>query len=187
MTTGHATGHVFIAVSLDGYIARPDGGIDWLDAGPPAPEDEDFGYAAFVARMDGLVMGRESFETVLGFGDWPYEMPVVVLSSTLTEGDIPARLRGRVLLMSGEPAAVMEQLAGRGWARVYIDGGETIRRFLRAGYIAEMILTRLPVLIGAGRPLFGALAQDLWLEHAGTESFANGFVQSRYAVPVPRS
>lgn len=176
------TGHVFIATSLDGYIARADGGIDWLTGGEPAPPTEDFGYAEFMARMDGLVMGRGSFETVAGFDAWPYEKPVVVLSGTLTPGDIPARLSGKVRLMSGPPANVLERLSAEGWRRAYVDGGETIQRFLAAGCIAELIVTRLPVLIGGGRPLFGPRDRDLWLTHDRTRAFGNGLVQSRYTV-----
>ncbi len=179
------TGHVFIAVSLDGFIARPDGGIDWLsndEHGTPDQKGEDYGCAAFMARMDGIVMGRASFETVAGFATWPYPQPVIVLSGSLRQADLPGRLRRKVRLMSGNPREVLGTLAGEGWARAYVDGGETIRRFLRAGCIADMVITRLPVLIGRGRPLFGPVESDLWLTHAGTHSYAGGLVQSRYVV-----
>lgn len=177
------TGHVFIATSLDGFIARPDGALDWLSGagqGDALPEAEDFGYAAFMAAMDGIVMGRATFDTVAGFDRWPYEDLVVVLSDTLRQGDIPGRLRGKVRLMSGPPERIMATLDDEGWRRAYIDGGHTIRRFLQAGCIDEMILSRLPVLIGRGRPLFGAAEPDLWLTHLDTRSFPGGMVQSRY-------
>jgi dihydrofolate reductase len=182
------TGHVFIATSLDGFIARPDGRLDWLidtPKGPKKPEGEDFGYGAFLAAMDGLVMGRGTFEAVRDFDPWPYEKPVVVLSAALRDADIPDRLRGRLSLDRGTPAEVMGRLAGKGWRRAYVDGGATIRQFLAAGQIAEIVVSRLPVLIGAGLPLFGPEGQDRWLTHAETRSYPGGLVQSRYLVERP--
>jgi dihydrofolate reductase len=179
------TGHVFIATSLDGYIARPDGGLDWL-LSRDAP-GEDHGYDDFLSRMDGIVMGRRSFEAVQALGvPWPYPKSVVVLSRTLAPADLPAEFRGRVEVTSEAPRALFERLSRSGWHRVYVDGGAVIRSFLAAGLIADLILTRIPVLIGQGLPLFGPLTGDLPLRHEGTRAFPSGLVQSRYALlPSP--
>lgn len=174
------TGHVFIATSLDGYIARSDGGIDWLTSF--ASSGEDHGYSAFIARMDGLVMGRGTYQKVLTFGTWPYDKPVVVLSRSLTSEDVPAELAGRVEVMDGSPREVMDRLTVRGWARAYVDGGKVIQAFLRAGLIEDMTVSRIPVLIGNGLPLFGPLDRDYPLTHIETQAFVSGLVQSKYAL-----
>ncbi|MGZ9809236.1 dihydrofolate reductase family protein [Pseudoroseicyclus sp. H15] len=174
-------GHVFIATSLDGYIARVDGGIDWLDR--PDAAGEDHGYDAFMARMDGLVMGRLTFKTVLGFGiPWPYSKPVVVLSRSMSDDEIPPELKDKVRLWSSAPDEAMERLTEEGWARAYVDGGQLIQSFMRAGFIKELTISRLPLLLGGGRPLFGALVDDVAMTHLGTETFPSGIVQSRYRV-----
>ncbi len=170
---------VFIATSLDGYIARPDGGIDWLPA-PSGDEADDHGYGAFVAGIDAIVMGRNTYELVLTFGDWPFSKPVVVLTSRALE--LRADLAGKVVTMSGTPEYIVRDCAARGWTSLYIDGGVTIQRFLAAGLIERLIVTRVPVLIGRGLPLFGALEQDIRMEHQRTQAFANGLVQSEYRV-----
>lgn len=172
--------HVFIATSLDGFIARPDGGIDWLEM--PELAGEDHGYDAFVARMDGLIMGRATYETVLGFGDWPYNKPIWVLSRNLRS--LPAELEGRVRLLDASPREALAEAQAAGWARAYVDGGRLIQSFLAEGLISEMILSRLPVLLGAGRPLFGGLPCDVALTHLGTQSFPSGLVQSHYRVGI---
>jgi dihydrofolate reductase len=174
------TGHVFIAQSLDGFIARPDGGLDWLlSRGDPA---EDHGYEAFIAGVDGIVMGRGTFETVLSFDPWPYVLPVFVLSASLRADAVPRRLEGRVRILDLTPAAAMAQLAGEGFARVYVDGGRVVQSFLAAGLVADMVVTTVPVLIGDGRPLFGPLPGDVALVHEATTAFPSGLVQSRYRV-----
>lgn len=174
------TGHVYIGTSLDGFIARPEGEIDWLEAVPV--EGEDHGYDAFMAGVDGLIIGRGTYETALGFGDWPYHKPVVVLSRSLRERDVPRHLGPGVWTTSGDPDAVMAELAAVGWRRAYVDGGQVIQSFLRAGLIADMVVTRLPILIGQGRPIFGELARDIMLKHVETRAFPSGLVQSRYSV-----
>ena len=169
---------VFIATSLDGFIARPDGGLDWLPV--PGP-DEDYGYHAFMDSVGCLVMGRKSFETVLAFEPWAYgDKRVIVLSETLDA--IPTPVGGRVELFKGSQEALVEKLAGEGVRRVYLDGGKTIQGFLRAGLVSDILITRIPVLIGEGIPLFGPLDQDVALTHLRTEAYPNGFVQSVYAV-----
>ena len=174
------TGHVFIATSLDGFIARPDGGIDWLLSRDTAGEDH--GYGTFIADIDGIVMGRGSFEKVLTFDPWPYTKPVVVLSKQLSSSSVPDGLKEKVRVLDLAPKAAMEKLAHEGWRRVYVDGGQIIQSFLRAGLIEDLVVTQIPVLIGKGRPLFGALPRDLPLIHLATKTFPSGLVQSRYQV-----
>ena len=173
---------VFIAASMDGYIARPDGSLDWLHAGAgSAPVD--YGYDAFMATVDALVIGRKTYETVLGFPKWPYgAKPVFVLSSGLLA---PAPEGAVLEQLSGEPRDIVLQLEGRGIRHIYVDGGDTIQRFLRAGLIQRLIVNRIPVLIGSGIPLFGETGRDLVLEHVVTRVYATGLVQSEYTVTSP--
>lgn len=174
------TGHSFMATSLDGFVARPDHRLDWLTKQPTAPEDH--GYDAFVAGMDGIVMGSGSFRTVLGFAEWPYAKPVVVLSHSLTPADIPPHLTDRVRLSTLSPAALMAELATQGWTRVYVDGGSLIHSFLRAGLVQDMTLTVIPILIGQGLRMFGPLTQDIDLTLDRATPFPSGLVQLRYFV-----
>lgn len=173
--------HIFIATSLDGFIARPNGAIDWLESASTegATSGEDYGYHAFMATVDAIVMGRHSYEKVLTFGAWPYgEKPVVVLTSKGVT--IAPELQATVSQMAGTPAEVSEALAGRGWRSLYVDGGVTAQGFLRAGLVERMIVTRIPVLIGQGIPLFGPLSKDLRLQHIRTTAYPTGLVQSEY-------
>jgi dihydrofolate reductase len=174
------TGHVFIATSIDGFIARPDGSLDWL-LSRDAP-GEDHGYDTFMQRIDGLVMGRGTYEAVLGFDPWPYDKPVLVLSRTLAGTPVPDHLAGRVRFADLSPAEAMRQLASEGLGRVYVDGGQIVQAFLAAGLVADIVITRVPVLLGSGRPLFGPTAADIPLTHLGTVAFPSGLVQSTYRV-----
>jgi dihydrofolate reductase len=172
---------VFIATSLDGFIARKDGAIDWLTGSEQAGGGEDYGYGEFFASIDILVMGRNTYELALTFPAWPYTgKKVVVLSSSTPP--IPEKLATDVTVMSGTPTEVVQQLAERGARHLYVDGGKTIQGFLSAGLIDEMTITRIPILIGEGIPLFGPLAQDIRLHHRQTRVYDNGFVQSKYSV-----
>lgn len=174
---------VYIATSLDGFIARPNGDLDWLTNGHDAPEGEDYGYQAFMDTVDGIIMGRHTFEKVLTFDAWPYPTHTVVVLSSRTM-TLPSHLGKNVQLLSATPQDVMRQLATQGVHHVYVDGGTTIQRFLEAELINELIITRLPMLIGEGIPLFGAVRSDIKLTHVETRQFPNGFVQSRYRMPV---
>jgi dihydrofolate reductase len=173
---------VFIATSLDGYIAREDGSIDWLEqANTSIPAGEDCGYGEFFTSVDALVMGRNTFEQVRSFEPWPYgDKRVVVMSSRNME--IPRALSATVSATAEPPVQVVMQLAAKGLHHLYIDGGKTIQSFLRAGLINELTITLIPVLLGAGRPLFGPLNNDVQLEHLATRSYDFGFVQNRYRV-----
>ncbi|MEK6336426.1 MAG: dihydrofolate reductase family protein [Acidobacteriota bacterium] len=167
---------VFIGTSLDGFIARANGSFDFLPAGGGEPH----GYEEFMATVDALVMGRHTYETVLAFDTWPFPgKPVFVLS---TRRLAPAPSGAVVEHMSGDPADIVSQLEGRGIQHIYVDGGITIQRFLRAGLIQRLIITRVPVLIGEGIPLFGALPRDIALIHIATRQYPSGLVQSEYEV-----
>jgi dihydrofolate reductase len=167
---------VFCGVSVDGFIARPDGGIDWL---PQVTEDH--GYTELMATVDALVIGRGTYETVLGFAEWPYgRTPVIVLSTRAL--DLSAHRGYPVEQMGGEPAEIVARLAARGMKHIYVDGGITIQRFLRAGMIQRLIVTRVPVLIGQGIPLFGPLDADVPLRHVRTRDFPSGLVQTEYLI-----
>lgn len=167
---------VFIGTSVDGFIARTNGGLDFLPPGGGEPH----GYAEFMETVDALVIGRKTFETVLAFDAWPYaEKRVFVLS---TRKLAPAPAGAIVEHMSGDPADIVSQLEARGIQHVYVDGGVTIQRFLRAGLIQRLIITRVPVLIGDGIPLFGTLPHDVQLHHIATRHYPSGLVQSEYQV-----
>ena len=168
---------VFVGTSVDGFIARPNGDLDFL----PAGGGESHGYDEFMASVDALVIGRKTFETVLNFAVWPYgNKRVVVLSSRPV--DLSAA-RGAVLeQMAGPPAEIVSKLAASGAHNLYVDGGITIQGFLRAVLVERLIITRVPVLIGDGIPLFGALTRDLRLRHVATQHYPSGLVKSEYRV-----
>lgn len=179
MTGQLPSAEVFIATSLDGYIARPDGDIDWL-TGRPFPEGEDYGYAAFQDGIGAMVMGRESFEKVLTFPEWPYKVPVVVLSRTPDRVVVPEAVQDMVRVSGNGPQAVLQELGAEGVTRVYIDGGHTIRSFMAEGLIRRVIVTLIPVLLGQGRPLWGHGAGDRDLTLVASRHWDNGFVQVEY-------
>ena len=169
---------VFIGTSLDGFIARANGDLDFRPPGGGEPH----GYDEFMATVDALVIGRKTFETILTFDTWPYgEKPVFVLS---TRPLAPAPLGAVVERLTGGMADIVAQLDDRGIRHVYVDGGITVQRFLQAGLIQRLIITRVPVLIGTGIPLFGALQRDIALTHVATRQYASGLVQSEYVVKV---
>ncbi|HXH68001.1 MAG TPA: dihydrofolate reductase family protein [Candidatus Limnocylindrales bacterium] len=168
---------VFVGTSVDGFIARLNGAFDFL----PAEGGEPHGYDEFMASVDALVIGRNTFETVLGLGEWPYgRKRVVVLSSRPV--DLSAARGGVVEQMNGAPEEIVAKLAASGVRHVYVDGGITVQRFLRAGLVTRLIITRVPVLIGEGIPLFGTLPHDVRLRHVATQQYASGMVKSEYDV-----
>lgn len=166
---------VFIGTSLDGFIARLNGEFDFLSPSG----DEPHGYEEFIATVDAPVIGRKTYETVLSFDTWFCEKPVFVLSSNELA---PAPLGAVVERMSGDPKEIVAELDRRGIRHAYIDGGITIQKFLNAGLIERLIITRVPVLIGTGIPLFGATLRDISLKHIATRSYASGLVQSEYEI-----
>jgi dihydrofolate reductase len=174
------TGHVFIATSVDGYIARSDGDIGWLLLRDDPAEDH--GYADFIADKDMIVMGRGSYEKILSFDTWPYDRPVLVLSKQLVGMPVPDALQGKVQFSNLSPAETMGELARRNVHRVYVDGGQLVQSFLRVGLIKDIVITTVPVLIGAGKPLFGTLPRDIDLALVSSRSFPSGLVQSTYRI-----
>ena len=173
---------VFIGTSVDGFIARSNGDLDWLPPGGGEPH----GYNEFIATVDAIVIGRKTFETVLTFDAWPYgDTRVVVLSSKPVDfSAIPTAIVER---MDGSPADIVARLAATGAHHLYIDGGVTIQRFLRAGLIERLVITRVPVLIGDGVPLFGVLPHDVRLRHVATRDYPSGLVQSEYHIDASSS
>jgi dihydrofolate reductase len=171
---------VYIATSVDGFIARENGSVDWLPTGEGVGS-EDYGYQDFMNSVDALVMGRNTYELVLSFGSWPYgEKPIVVLSRQHLE--IPESISNTVSVMSASPSDVIQRLVERGYKHLYIDGGKTIQGFIREGLIQKIIITKVPILIGSGIPLFGALPHDIRFLHLETLQFDNGLVQSKYEI-----
>jgi dihydrofolate reductase len=171
---------VFVGVSLDGFVARSNGEFDFL----PADGGEPHGYDEFIATVDVIVIGRKTFETVLSLPEWPYgSKRVVVLSSrTLDLSAVPGH---PVEQMAGTPAEIVAKLAAQGAHHLYVDGGITLQNFLQAGLIQRITITRVPVLIGRGIPLFGPLEQDIRLQHIATQTYTSGLVKSEYQVLYP--
>ncbi|NTH16405.1 dihydrofolate reductase [Agrobacterium rhizogenes] len=174
------TGHVFIATSLDGFIARESGDIDWLLKHDQAGEDH--GYNDFISDIDVIVMGRGTYEAVRGMGDWFYTRPVLVLSAQFARQAVPSELEGKVRFSAESPEQAMATLQSEGARRAYVDKGRIIQSFLALDMINDMVITRVPILLGTGRPLFGGGQPDVALAHKGTRSFPSGLVQSHYEV-----
>jgi dihydrofolate reductase len=172
---------VFVGASVDGFIARSNHDLDWL----PADGGEPHGYEEFIATVDAIVIGRKTFDKVMTFGSWPYrDKRVVVLSSRSL--DLSVVVGGIVEQMGGAPAEIVSNLAATGANHLYVDGGVTIQEFLRAGMVDRLVITRVPVLIGEGIPLFGSLPHDVRLRHVATRQFPSGLVQSEYLVEAGR-
>jgi dihydrofolate reductase len=171
------TNYVYIATSLDGFIASSDGGLDWLTE-IPNPEQSDYGFAEFMRNIDAIVMGRKTFETVLTFGEWPYSVPVFVLSHALTK--LPEAVAGKAEIVSGDLRALVDHLHQRGYLNLYVDGGRVIQGFLEEDLIDEMIITRVPILLGDGIPPFGRLPKKLKFVLKKTEELNETLVKSYY-------
>ena len=171
---------VYIATSLDGYIADKNGGIDWLSS-IPNPEGSDFGFADFMNRIDALIMGRNTFETVLGFDvPWPYNKHVFVLSNSLTT--IPETVQDKATLVSGDLKDILTAIHVKGYKNLYIDGGKTIQSFLQENLVDEMIITTFPILLGGGTLLFRPMEKciDFELVEGGTEVLLGQLVKHHY-------
>ena len=173
---------IFMAISEDGFVARSDGSLDWLDeVNRLVPPGEDCGYAEFMSHIDMLVMGRKTFDTVRALGPWPYaDKPVVVLSNNLPS--LPTGTPETVRLSHGEPQALVRRLASQGFHRIYVDGGTTARSFLEAGLIEEMFLTQVPIRLNQGIRLVGPTGLPDRLQRQSIKTYAFGFVQSHYLV-----
>jgi len=171
------TNYVYIATSLDGYIAGPNENLNWLD-NIPNPDKNDYGYSEFIKNIDAIVMGKNTYQKVLTFGKWPYNKPVFVLSNSLP--NIPKDLIGKVEVIKGDIKKLIRQLTEQGFKNLYIDGGQTIHSFLKEDLIDEMIITIIPILLGDGIPLFHRLDQQLKFKHKNTKSYNNNLVKSHY-------
>jgi dihydrofolate reductase len=167
---------VYIGTSLDGFIARKDGNIDWLVQF--ANEEAIDAYNEFINRVEAIVIGRGSFEKVLSFPSWPYEKEVFVLSTSIKQ--VPDRAKGKVTILSMKPAELISYLSGKGISSIYVDGGQVVQEFLKEGLVDELIISKAPVLIGSGIPLFGFLDRDLSFKHIRTMVQSNGLVRSYY-------
>ncbi|TQV87694.1 dihydrofolate reductase family protein [Aliikangiella coralliicola] len=171
----------FIATSLDGYIARLNGKLDWLNDAADKNSTEDYGYQNYIAAIDCIVLGRSSFEKTASFAEWPYQKKrVIVLSRTLKEP--PEDFADKVAVFNGSIELLAVELQNQGIQRVYVDGGLTIQSFFKADLMDEITITQIPVLIGRGLPLFGEHSEDIKLTLLQSNSFPSGFVQSKYRV-----
>lgn len=169
---------VFIGTSLDGYIADKNGAIDWLNS-IPNPNKSDMGFNAFNERIDGIIMGRNTYEMVCSFDiEWPYQVPVFVLSTTLNS--IPEKLKGKVELVNGSLTQVLANIHKKGHHSLYIDGGSTIQSFIKEDLIDELIISKIPILLGGGIPLFGEHTSSLTFNHVKSEVFVDQIVQDTY-------
>jgi dihydrofolate reductase len=171
------TNNVFVGTSLDGFIAGKDGDLGWLNE-IPNPSKSDYGYAEFIENIDAYVMGRNTFDVVLGFGNWPYKKPVFVLSNTLDK--VPVELEGKVEIVNGDLRTLVAMLKNLGYENLYIDGGKVIQSFLKEDLIDEMTLTRIPILLGEGIPLFGKLEIPLKFKLDKTVTYNGTLVSSHY-------
>ena len=167
---------VYIGTSLDGFIARKDGDIDWLT--PFANDEAIHAYEEFITRIDAIVIGRATFEKVLSFPSWPYDKKVFVLSNSIKQ--VPDELKEKVIVLSMDPRGLLSHLSGLGFSTIYIDGGKVIQDFLNEGLVDELIISKVPILIGDGIPLFGQLNKDLKFKHIQTQVQSNGLVRSYY-------
>ncbi len=167
---------VYIGTSLDGFIARTNGDIDWLVKFES--EDVHHNFQEFINRIDAIVMGRGTYEKVLTFPSWQYEKKVFVLSASIKH--VPEMLQGKVTLLSMKPVELLDYLSKEGFSNIYVDGGNVIQSFLKEDLIDELIITKVPVLIGSGIPLFGFLESDLEFNHIRTDILSGGLVMSRY-------
>jgi dihydrofolate reductase len=171
---------VYIAASLDGFIARSDGSIDWLDiAGPEEAEQSMSDFRALLASVDCLVMGRKTFDTVEGFGHWPYgALPVIVLSSTLRS---PPQIEGATIrVRAARPTDLVRELESEGFRRIYVDGGVTIHGFLREGLVDRLTVATVPILLGSGRPLFPEKGNESRFALESSIALDSGIVKSTY-------
>lgn len=168
---------VYIATSIDGFIARKDGDINWLSE-YENPDASDYGYSEFMSKIDYIIMGKNTFEKVLTFGDWAYDKPVIVLSSTLKE--VPNELKGKIEFSCEKPIDLLKRLYFNGEKNIYLDGGILIQSFLESDLIDEFIITKIPILLGQGIPLFASINQELKLQHKNTTIYHNTFVKSHY-------
>ena len=176
----YANGNVFMASSLDGFVARQNNSLDWLMK--YGVDENDNSFKEFTKKMNALVMGSGTFKTVIGFDHWPYEMHTYVMSRTLTQNDVPEPLQNKVTVKSLNPKELMKFLYEKGIIEVYVDGGKLVQSFISSGLINEITLTQIPILIGKGKRLFGEIENDIDLELTNSKQMKFGFVQNTFRV-----
>lgn len=172
------TNYVNIAASIDGYIATQDGGIDWLP--DISDSQDDYGFEEFLEKIDAIIMGRKTYEKVLSFGIWPYTKKVFVLTTSLRE--VPENLVGKVEYISGDIEEIVGELNNKGFKNLYIDGGQTIQSFLKKNMIDELIITRIPIILGKGIPLFGSLEKPIKIKEVETKVINKTIVTNTYKI-----
>lgn len=166
----------YLGTSLDGFIARKDGDIDWLTQF--ANDEAIHAYEEFMNRIDAIVIGRGTFEKVLTFTSWPYKKKVFVLSNSVKQ--LPDTLKDKAILLSMKPDELLRYLSSMGFSTIYVDGGKVIQDFLKKDMIDEMIIAKAPILIGSGIPLFTYIDTDLQFKHIRTAVQSNGLIRSYY-------
>ena len=186
---------IFIAPSVDGYIATEDGGVNWLEmVAKPVSEKEassdlmkhfNMSMPNYMKNVDCMIIGRKLMEVLSSFNltpeQWPYgNTRIISLSNTIKEA--PSNLKNKVEMYSGSIPKLITKLEQDGYTHAYIDGGTTITTFLNLQLINEMTLTQAPVLLGSGIPLFGKLLKQINLEDAKATAFPNNFVELKYKV-----
>ncbi len=170
----------YMAISLDGFIARKDGGLDWLDVDTGG---DDCGFKEFLASIDAMIMGRATFQKILEIGQWVYgDIPVYVPSATLHSSDVPQHLHGKVIIVNGSTQVLLEQLRSNGKKRIYVDGGKMLQSFIREGLLDELTLTQFPIQLGTGIPLFGEIKGDVKWKLTSSKAFPFGLVQNQYSL-----
>lgn len=170
---------VYIAKSIDGYIAGKNGELDWLDS-TPNPENNDMGFRDLMNEIDALLMGKNTFETVCRFAQgWPYSKPVFVLSNSLEK--VPSLLEDKAFIVKGSLQNVLNEIRAKDHNNLYIDGGKVVQSFLAEDLIDELRITTIPIVLGDGIPLFNAIPKTLKFDHIKTEVFLDQIVQTHYA------
>lgn len=168
---------VYIATSIDGYIAKKDDGLDWLETFSPPLDNpnEDYGFKKFLNQVDALVMGKNTYTIASSANVWPYQgKRVIVLSSSLPT------VCDKAEIYCGDIQNLTKKLYSEGIKHIYVDGGKTISQFLNAGLIDELIISIIPIILGSGIPLFNHILNESWCHLASSQAFSNGLVQLRY-------
>ena len=169
---------VYVGTSIDNYVADRNGGLEWLES-VPNPGKSDFGWDDFLSTIDAVVMGRKTFETVIGFNiPWPYPVPAFILSSTMKS--LPEGFEGDAVIISGIPEEIDSKIREKGYENIYIDGGSTIQKYLKSDLIDDLIITKIPILLGGGISLFSDLPDHIMFEHLSTEVMIDQLVKSHY-------
>lgn len=174
-TTNRPKVSIYIATSIDGYIARKDNSLDWLEYGHQG--DEDYGFKEFMNSIDALILGRNTYEVVSAFEEWPYSgKRVIVLSNTLKE------VRKEAELFCGQLTDLVSMLHSESIKHVWVDGGITVSKFLDAGLVDDITISVIAMILGSGIPLFSTMSREHKCHLISTQSYPSGLVQLKYEV-----